>query len=66
MTKDQVMEIAKVTAGAHWMDEAHVQRFAVSIRTLALHEAAHLAEYKMHPSYGECANCIRELALEDL
>lgn len=28
MTQDEIMELANGTAGQHWMDEAHVQRFA--------------------------------------
>ena len=28
MTRDEIMELANETAGQHWMDEAHVQRFA--------------------------------------
>ena len=31
MTKDDVMMLANQTAGQHWMDEAHIQRFAVAL-----------------------------------
>ena len=65
MTKDQVMEIAIITAGGHWMDEAHLQRFAAVIRAQTLDEAARLAEYKSHPTYAECAKSIRELGMQE-
>ena len=28
MTRDDIMALANQTAGQHWMDEAHIQRFA--------------------------------------
>ena len=28
MSRDEIMKLAKKTAGQHWMDEAHIQRFA--------------------------------------
>lgn len=31
MTRDKVMELANETAGFHWMDEAHIQRFASAL-----------------------------------
>ena len=31
MTKDDVMMLANQTAGQHWMDEAHIQRFAALV-----------------------------------
>jgi hypothetical protein len=61
MTKDDVMEIARATSGAHWMDEAHIQRIATAIRNRSFLEATWLAERKSHPTYVECANAIREL-----
>ena len=32
MTRDEIMELAQGTAGWHWMDEAHIQRFAALIQ----------------------------------
>ena len=31
MTRDEIMHLADSTAGEHWMDEAHVQRFASAL-----------------------------------
>ena len=31
MTRDEIMELAQGTAGHHWMDEAHIQRFAALV-----------------------------------
>ena len=31
MTPDEIMELANKTAGQHWMDEAHIQRFASAL-----------------------------------
>ena len=31
MTHDDVMALANQTAGQHWMDEAHIQRFAAIV-----------------------------------
>ena len=31
MTQDEIMELAQGTAGWHWMDEAHIQRFASAL-----------------------------------
>ena len=31
MTRDEIMELAQGTAGQHWMDEAHIQRFASAL-----------------------------------
>ena len=31
MKKDDVMMLANQTAGHHWMDEAHIQRFAALV-----------------------------------
>ena len=31
MTHDDVMALANQTAGQHWMDEAHIQRFAALV-----------------------------------
>lgn len=32
LTPDEVMALAQQTAGQHWLDEAHLQRFAVAIQ----------------------------------
>ena len=64
MSPDQVMEIANATAGPHWMDEAHIQRFAKAIRVHALLEAADLTERKFHSTYADCAESIRNLLVE--
>ena len=65
MSPDQVMEIATVTAGPHWMDESHIQRFAAAIRVRALLEAADLTERKFHSTYADCAESIRNLVNGD-
>lgn len=31
MTCDDIMALANQTAGQHWMDEAHIQRFAALV-----------------------------------
>ena len=31
MTRDEIMLLANETAGQHWMDEAHIQRFAALV-----------------------------------
>lgn len=31
MSRDEIMQIANDTAGAYWMDEAHIQRFAAAL-----------------------------------
>ena len=31
MTKDEIMTLANQTSGQHWMDEAHIQRFAALV-----------------------------------
>jgi hypothetical protein len=31
MTPDEIMELANSCAGWHWMDEAHIQRFAALV-----------------------------------
>ena len=31
MNRDDIMALANQTAGQHWMDEAHVQRFAALV-----------------------------------
>ena len=31
MTRDEIMHLANSTAGQHWMDEAHIQRFAALV-----------------------------------
>jgi L-asparaginase II len=31
MTPDEIMELANSCAGQHWMDEAHIQRFAALV-----------------------------------
>ena len=64
MSPEQVMEIANCTAGPHWMDEAHIQRFASAIRVRALLEAADLTERKFHSTYADCAEAIRDLSGE--
>lgn len=38
MTRDDIMALANQTAGQHWMDEAHIQRFAALV-TAAEREA---------------------------
>ena len=60
---DYFMEIANITSGQHWMDEAHIHRFAKEIRFRALMEAADLTERKFHSTYADCAKSIRELAI---
>ena len=32
MTRDEIMALANETVGQHWMDEAHIQRFAALVR----------------------------------
>ena len=31
MTKDEIMALANQSSGQHWMDEAHIQRFAALV-----------------------------------
>jgi hypothetical protein len=31
MSRDEIMLLANETAGQHWMDEAHIQRFAALV-----------------------------------
>jgi hypothetical protein len=31
MTRDDIMALANQTAGQHWMDEAHIHRFAALV-----------------------------------
>jgi hypothetical protein len=31
MTRDDIMALANQAAGQHWMDEAHIQRFAALV-----------------------------------
>ena len=42
MTRDDIMALANQTAGQHWMDEAHIQRFA---NLVALAEREILADW---------------------
>ena len=35
MTKDEIMTLANQTSGQHWMDEAHIQRFAAQVEAKA-------------------------------
>ena len=32
MSRDEIMALVNQTAGHHWMDEAHIQRFAALVR----------------------------------
>ena len=44
MTKDEIMELAQGTAGWHWMDEAHIQRFASALIAAEREACAELCE----------------------
>jgi hypothetical protein len=61
VSDEDVMLLASASAGAHWMDSAHIERFAAMVWNEAIEKAASIAEYRSHPTYGECANAIREL-----
>ena len=43
MTRDEIMELAQGTAGQHWMDKAHIQRFASAL--IAAEREERLAEW---------------------
>ena len=65
MTKDDVMVLANQTAGQHWMDEAHIQRFAVALISAEREACAKVCEE--HPEglnmfgghFVLCAQAIR-------
>lgn len=44
MTKDEVMALANETAGQHWMDEAHVQRFAAAVAAVEREACAQVCD----------------------
>ena len=44
MTKDDIMMLANQTAGQHWMDEAHIQRFAVALISSEREDCAKLCD----------------------
>ena len=69
MTKDEIMELAQGTAGWHWMDEAHIQRFASALIAAEREACAELCEATYEGAFEgvrpcfdtpqECAAAIR-------
>lgn len=56
MTRDEIMELANGTAGFHWMDEAHIQRFA-SVLIAAEREACAKQVEPKGPRPCKCVSC---------
>lgn len=44
MTRDDIMALVNQTAGQHWMDEAHIQRFAALLIAAEREACAQLCE----------------------
>jgi len=44
VTSDKIMKLANSCAGWHWMDEAHIQRFASLVAAAEREACAKLAE----------------------
>lgn len=68
MTRDDIMALANQTAGQHWMDEAHIQRFAALIAAAAYEECAKVCESVMpNPvqnwADAQIVNALRECAV---
>lgn len=57
MTRDEIMQIANDTAGAYWMDEAHIQRFAAAL--LAAEREALVSAVRFADNGTEAAEIIR-------
>ena len=57
MTREEIMALANQTAGQHWMDEAHIQRFAALVAEAEREACARVAE--MSPDKHYCAAVIR-------
>jgi hypothetical protein len=67
MTKDEIMTLANQTSGQHWMDEAHIQRFAALVAAAEREACAKVCDYQItrwtddraRYAAGECAAAIR-------
>lgn len=63
MTKDEIMTLANQTSGQHWMDEAHIQRFAALVAAAEREACAQICDGYAnadHANYSDsCAEDIR-------
>ena len=59
MNRDEVMALANQTAGQHWMDEAHVQRFAALVAAAEREACAKVCDDIGNPWALDCAFAIR-------
>ena len=52
MTRDEIMELANGTAGFHWMDEAHIQRFAALVAAAEREACAKVCDAKAKETFS--------------
>jgi hypothetical protein len=60
MTRDDIMALANQTAGQHWMDEAHVQRFAALVAAAEREAILQMSRDQWFKTQAEFEDAIRE------
>ena len=57
MIRDTIMTLANESAGQHWMDEAHIQRFAALVAAAEREQCAltawEIVQYEVHADLAD-------------
>ena len=57
MNRDTIMTLANESAGQHWMDEAHIQRFAALVAAAEREQCAlaawEIVQYEVHADLAD-------------
>lgn len=66
MNRDTVMHLANQSAGQHWMDEAHIQRFAALVAAHERKACAAIVEVEAMHERDACAKVCEAFQARDV